>query len=637
MSYRQAPPNPWYQTYVWVVALLAAVLLALIGLPSAAEPMPLLVLTLLNGLSGLYVQYMSVPRSWISISLAVNVAAYMLFGAPIATWSAGIGIGLAMLWRTGSARQALFNAAQMSLAVGCAALVWQGLRPGPHSLDLLRDWWPILAAAAVRVIINYTLIMVHNRLIIGTPILAPWASRETLFYFASFALMACMGVLSAIIYQAQPLATLLLVGPLLLAIGEANALTRANNLLEQLNNTLEQKVAERTRDAEQAVQLMGRRLDESTTLQTIGAALVQELDLQRVLEMISRESVRLTGASACFVSLLGGEKERMRIRAVHGDILEGYLNTYLPVADSVAGEVLRCSCPLVVSQAASDPRLFWDYREAGIASVLEVPLKVGEESFGVLGVVSIRENVFDEDHVRLMMALGNQAAIAIHNAQLYERAKEVAVFEERGRIARELHDSVTQSLFSMVLNAEAARQVVRKSQDKAEELLRRLGEIGQEALAEMRSLIFELRPSALQEKGIGFALQNHIKLFERRQGVTVHLEVQADLELQPQVETCFYRIAQEALTNVGKHARATEVSVTLASDEHTAWLEVVDNGKGFDPRTLGEGLTFGLQGMQERLEALGGRLNIASVPGKGTRIRAEVSLDGALAPAEHTA
>lgn len=626
MTDRELPrASPWYQVYVAVVCAVAVLMLAWVGLPPEAQRAHVAVVSGLVLLSGFYAQYFTAPRSWLSISLAVNVAAYMLFGIATATWSAGLGIALAMLWRYRSLRQAAFNGAQMVIAVALAAETWKLLRPPVHTVDLLRDWLPIVVAAGVRVVVNYSLIIVHNRLSQGTPLLLPWSSRQTAFYFASYALMACMGVLSALLYQAQPWATLLLAGPLLMAMGEANALTRANRLLETLNNTLEQKVAERTAAAEEAVALLGRRLDESTSLQVIGAALVQELDLQRVLEMIGSEAVKVTGADAAFVALLPGDRDRLRIRAVHGDLLSQYLGTDLPVAQSVAGEVLSASSPIIANDAAHDPRLYWDYREAGIRSVLEVPLKVGGESFGVLGVVSVRGGVFDDDHVRVMSALGNQAAIAIHNAELFERGQQVAVFEERGRIARELHDSVTQSLFSIVLNAEAARQVVRKNPDKAEELTRRLGEIGQEALAEMRSLIFELRPQALREKGLHFALQNHVRLFGRRQGVKVELEVEADLTLSPEVETAFYRIAQEALNNVGKHARAQHAWLTVRRDGDVVALEVTDDGVGFDAYAVGDGsLTFGLKGMNERLQNLGGRLMIASTPGEGTRIRAEV-------------
>ncbi len=626
--------SPWYEAYVAGVCALAAVTLWVVGLPLQDEWAPVLVVSGLVLLSGFYAQYFIAPRSWLSISLAVNVAAYMLFGTDVATWSAGLGIGLAMFWRYRSPRQALFNASQMIVAVALAAETWNLLRPGTAPIDLVTDLLPILAAAGVRVVVNYSLIIFHNRLSQGTPLLMPWSSRQTAFYFASYALMACMGVLSALLYQAQPWATLLLAGPLLMAMGEANALTRANRLLETLNNTLEQKVAERTAAAEEAVALLGRRLDESTSLQVIGAALVQELDLQRVLEMIGSESVKVTGADAAFVALLPGQKDRLRIRAVHGVLLGQYLNTDLPLGQSVAGEVLRCSCPIVANDAASDPRLYWDYRESGIQAVLEVPLKVGGESFGVLGVVSIRKGVFDDDHVRVMSALGNQAAIAIHNAQLFARGQKVAVFEERARIARDLHDSVTQSLFSIVLNAEAARQVVRKNPEKAEELTRRLGEIGQEALAEMRSLIFELRPQSLREKGLGFALQNHARLFERRQGVEVDLEVEHDLNLTPEVEAAFYRVAQEALTNVGKHARASHAAVTVRREGDATVLEVADDGAGFDAGAMGEGsVTFGIRGMHERLQSVGGTLTVSSTPGGGTRVRAEVP-DAAVAAAK---
>lgn len=388
--------------------------------------------------------------------------------------------------------------------------------------------------------------------------------------------------------------------------------------LETRNNELKAAIAE-----------LERRLAESVSLQAIGQTMVQELHLPTTLHTIARESVRVTGGDSAFVTLLTPDGQHQFIRAIAGDNMEGLLDVELDMETTLAGQVARSRQPQVSNDALRDPRLaHWVVRKAGWTSIVEAPIKIKDRVLGVLGVGSCTGKRFGEEDVRLVTLIGNQAAIAIENARLYEAAREVAVFEERTRLARELHDSISQSLFSIVLNSEAAGETLQRPAtpetiEQSRFLLGRVQEIAQEALGEMRSLIFELRPASLREKGLAFALQNHISLFRRRHGIEVDLSLDGELDLGPEAELALYRVAQEALTNVAKHAGAARTSVRLAAGPKGVFLTVHDDGQGFAPAsTEGASPTFGLTGMRERLAMVGGTLAIESRPGCGTKVQA---------------
>jgi signal transduction histidine kinase len=200
----------------------------------------------------------------------------------------------------------------------------------------------------------------------------------------------------------------------------------------------------------------------------------------------------------------------------------------------------------------------------------------------------------------------------------------VAILEERQRLARELHDSVTQALYGIALYAEAAgRALADGLREPVAANLREIGETTQEALGEMRLLLFELRPPVLQAQGLAAALRARLQAVEARAGLATDVRIEGDDRLAPDAEQELYRVAQEALNNVLKHAHAGRVSLRLAVGSRHATLEVVDDGVGFEP-SLQASDGFGLRGMRERVERLGGTLGIASSPGAGTRVQVEV-------------
>jgi signal transduction histidine kinase len=226
--------------------------------------------------------------------------------------------------------------------------------------------------------------------------------------------------------------------------------------------------------------------------------------------------------------------------------------------------------------------------------------------------------------------VANQAALAIESAELRDRAELTATVAERNRLARELHDSVTQNLYSVTLYAEAAARLLESgSSSQAASYMRDLRDTAQEALREMRLLIFELRPPELEKTGLATALQTRLQSVEARGGMQASLNLEG-VENEPRVPLAvqqeLYHIAQEALNNTLKHSHASRVVVTLTYGTSGIWLEIADDGAGFDAAGLtGPGAHsisggMGLGNMRERAARIAARLTIDTAPGRGTRI-----------------
>jgi signal transduction histidine kinase len=259
-------------------------------------------------------------------------------------------------------------------------------------------------------------------------------------------------------------------------------------------------------------------------------------------------------------------------------------------------------------------------------ALISVPLIVKNTYYGSLGLYYTTPHSFSNNDVSLAMSFASQAALAIENARLRLQAEHAAVLQERSRLARDLHDSVTQSLYSLTLLAEAARRLaVAGNVQQVKAAITRLGEIGQQALKEMRLLVYELRPLVLRREGLMRALSLRMETVERRAGVDAQLIVEGEPSLSPALEEQLYHLIQEALNNALKHAAASAITVKVARAGERLRVEVVDNGRGFDPGQPGFEGGMGLLSMRERVERLGGTFAVESHTGQGTRI--DVSLD----------
>ncbi len=300
----------------------------------------------------------------------------------------------------------------------------------------------------------------------------------------------------------------------------------------------------------------------------------------------------------------------------------------LPIGGkSLSSWVVKHAEPLVVPDVLHDSRYFFLPGDTETRSEVVVPLRIKDKVIGVLAASSDRLNAFDGSDVAVLQTLADQSAIAIENARLYARAGEVAALEERARLARDLHDAVTQTLFSASLIAEALPTVWKDDPAEGSQLLQELRKLNTGALAEMRSLLLELRPAALAETDICDLLRQLGNVIGGRSGIEVQVETKGDCRVPGEVHVTLYRIAQEAMNNISKHAQASLVEVLLegsvnggspaASGRRAILLRIRDNGQGFDPQHVEtEGL--GLKIIRERVESIGAKLDIESKPGQGT-------------------
>lgn len=253
-------------------------------------------------------------------------------------------------------------------------------------------------------------------------------------------------------------------------------------------------------------------------------------------------------------------------------------------------------------------------------SVLLAPLIVKDRLIGILRLDHRERGHFIERHATLALAVANQAAVAMENAQLYEQAQQLAKLEERQRIARELHDSVSQSLYGIRLGAQSAIELQRKDAQKTADALLYVRDLADAGLMEMRALIYELRPEAIASEGLVSGLHKMTASIQTRYGISVRLELCEEPDIDVECKDALYRIAQEAVHNVVKHAKAKTVLIRLAVADASVSMEVCDDGKGFSPSQTAPG-RLGLVSMVERAYKLGGVVDIETAPGEGTRIR----------------
>ncbi len=261
---------------------------------------------------------------------------------------------------------------------------------------------------------------------------------------------------------------------------------------------------------------------------------------------------------------------------------------------------------------------------------LVLPLMVRDKAVGALLLELSSSAPLDERKLQLITAFANQAGVALENISLYRQVQETAAFEERQHLARELHDSVSQALYSIVLGTYAAQKQLVSEPEKAAQALEYVQNLAEAGLAEMRALIFELRPEVLEQEGLAAALRKQAEALEVRHGLSTEFELHGDaapFTLPFATKQAFYRIAQEALHNVVKHAAATHVAVRLTHTDDCIELEITDDGVGFDTDQAFPG-HLGLKSMRERSLSLGGTFKVKSAPGAGTTLTIEVPKHG---------
>jgi PAS domain S-box-containing protein len=260
---------------------------------------------------------------------------------------------------------------------------------------------------------------------------------------------------------------------------------------------------------------------------------------------------------------------------------------------------------------------------AHVVSFLAAPLMIQNELLGVMFISSVQEDRYTQHDIDLVTATANQIAVAIQNTRLHGQSREVAALEERQRLARELHDSVSQALYGIALGARTARAQLERNPDQVAAPLDYVLQLADAGMAEMRALIFELRPESLASEGLVAALEKQAAATRARHMIAVNVALAPEPDCSLETKEMLYRIAQEAMHNTVKHARATTIELSLEARDDRLQLDIADNGRGFDSNGTFPG-HLGLVSMRERATRAGGELTIESTPGVGTRVHVEV-------------
>ena len=399
--------------------------------------------------------------------------------------------------------------------------------------------------------------------------------------------------------------------------------------IRHLNDDLEGRVRERTHLLETETRLKDEALAreraarvEAEVLREICTILSSSLDLSVVLEQVLANVGRVVPHDAADVLLVEGK-----------DAVPTLCNGYEHCADLAYTTALRFSIattyPLTEMYQTARSIVLNDVDTLPVwIQALEpltparayagVPIVNQGEIIGFLNLISAQKDAFTEAQLELLRVFSTQVGIAIQNARLHAQARTLAAVEERQRLARELHDAVSQALFSSSIVAESLMRFSRSQPEKVEEYLGYLLRLNRGASAEMRALLLELRPAHLTDIGLARQLSGLVDALHGRKEIAINLHTDEDRPMPPDVQIAFYRVAQESFNNIIKHSEATEVEVVLVNNTNRLELSIRDNGRGFDADKSKPGM--GMHTMRERARSVDADLQIESSPQGGTHI-----------------
>ncbi len=353
------------------------------------------------------------------------------------------------------------------------------------------------------------------------------------------------------------------------------------------------------------------------TLQELALSLSQALTPAQVARVILTRGINALGANAGSVVLLDDDEETLHILAAVGydaKVVEQWVQ--FPITHDTAP----------IAQCVREKRLIWvgeahriHAKDARHKSWAALPLIVDDEAIGGMGLSFTTSAPFTPSERQFANALANHCAQALQRALLTERLKQAAANEERQRLARDLHDAVSQSLFASSNIAETLYRTWHEDPESGETYLEELVMLNRGALAEMRTLLLELRPDSITRYQLPELLRQLLDAARSRKSIQAHFDMSApDRPLPPETHIALYRIAQEAINNVMKHSDASQVTVAYTCTENGTHLIVRDNGKGFDPANGRDGIGMGT--MRERAQSIGAALTVRSQPGAGTTV-----------------
>ncbi len=398
--------------------------------------------------------------------------------------------------------------------------------------------------------------------------------------------------------------------------------------LKESYTDLERKVEERTKRERQ-------RAEQLRAINEVGRKISSIVNLDELLPYVGnllRETFHYYNVN---IFLLDPSSGNLMLKALCLSGQKGVIPVGVPLevdAESIVGWVAQTGEPILANDVNADPRYRAVEALRDTKSELAVPVRIGNNVLGVLDIESTEADAFGEADLFTVQTLADQLAVAIENARLYEETRQMAVMEERNRMAREIHDTLAQGFSGIILQLEAAEQALGSDAPAVERHLNQARSLARKSLAEARRSVWNLRPQALEQLPLYEALKQEVDKFTQNTSIKALFTVFGDRrDLLPEVEAGLLRICQESLTNIGKHAKATEVDVSLTFNESAVELNVSDNGVGFRQRASSsdkkEHDTFGLISMRERARGLGGTFEVQSKRGKGTLVRVVITTE----------
>lgn len=374
----------------------------------------------------------------------------------------------------------------------------------------------------------------------------------------------------------------------------------------------------------------GGRGDQGATLHAVSSAVLavtRHLSVHEVLQVIVRAAAQLLDVKYAALGVPDDEGSFAEF------VVEGVSDEEwerigpLPRQHGMLAAMLDGDTPKRLADIRKEPEFEgWPVAHPVLKDFLGVPIRDGEDVIGIIFLANKRRpGGFGQDDEDVLTLFAAHAAIAITNARLYEHNRELTVVAERNRLARELHDAVAQKLFSLRLTARTASALAERDPVRTVKELEQVERLAAEALAELRAVIFELRPADLAD-GLVASLRKHVEVLDRAYETAVRISADEALVLPEEHEAVAFRITQEALYNALRHAGARTVEVRLGTEHERAVLEVSDDGTGFDTSDTEPQGGLGLASMRDRACSIGGALTIDAAPGGGTTVRLEVPL-----------
>jgi nitrate/nitrite-specific signal transduction histidine kinase len=395
--------------------------------------------------------------------------------------------------------------------------------------------------------------------------------------------------------------------------------------LKESYTGLEQKVAERTKQERQ-------RAEQLRTINDVSRKISSIVKLDELLPYVGnllRETFHYYNVN---IYLFESSSGTLSLKALCLSGQKSVIPVGVPLEvdeESIVGWVAQTGEPILANDVSEDPRYRTVEALRDTKSELAVPVKMGNNVIGVLDIESTDVDAFGEADLYTAQTLADQLAVAIDNARLYDETRQMAVMEERNRMAREIHDTLAQGFSGIILQLEAGEQALGSDLPALQRHLNQARNLARKSLAEARRSVWNLRPQALEQRPLADAIKEEVDRFSQGTGVNVKFNILGDRrDLPPELEAGILRIFQESMANVRKHAKATEVEVNLTFNEAAAELAVRDNGVGFKPKVSGDvdrgkkkRDTFGLISMRERARGLGGTFEVQSQSGKGTLVK----------------